>query len=125
MAVKVLNKSKAICDVCTYEGGSVILKPGHALVLSGDVSDVVVNFYKAYEKIGLKVIVEEPVPVEEPKQDTEPEEATNEQIDEVEYSEKELSKKTKAQLIQIAEDLGIENLEGLSKSQIISAILNE
>lgn len=149
MAVRLVNKSKADCDINLYSGRTVRLKPSSYILLPEKVTPESKDYYRQLRDLGLyleevvepkiEVRVEEPkeaatveessksdVPVdtEEPQEDSVGPEIKEEQSDKSGLTFEELMKFTKPELIELGTaTYGLTELDSCSKKQIVNKIL--
>lgn len=153
MAVRLVNKSKADCDINLFSGRVVRLKPLSHITLDEKITRASVDYYRQLSDLGIYLekdpepkIEEKPVEtintpdvdagVEVTTESTEPEAGAEGQADgedgaEInsavaelgEVTEKDLMKHNHDKLVELAEACGLGNLEALSKREIAGKIL--
>lgn len=161
MAIRLVNKSKADCDINLFSGRVVRVKPLSYITLDEKITKASLDYYRQLRDLGLYLEKDpEPVIEQKPVEEKVPEnnagevvqttvetetsvntdgDATNEgtantadsegkkedcpccSSDEV--TEKDLMKHNHSKLVELAESMGLGNLEALSKREICAKIL--
>lgn len=124
MAVRLVNRSKADCDINLHDGRTVRIKPSSYIKIGDTISDRAKSYYRQLNDLGLFVVEEPVVQSEEPVVQSDVESVVEDKVEMEEIlTMDELMKHRHAELVEIATSYGIDELEGLSKKQISEKII--